>query len=117
MSVEECTVLAVEALEREVNNGGYSQFFINSAEFVPLVVASLARIGCVKTAEVTERAISELKLSRLSTEEISRAMESENEDRDTELGNYDDLYYNSGDDIAGQLFAFIKTNQAAIKLK
>ena len=29
-SKEERYVLAIEALEREVNNGGYGQFFINS---------------------------------------------------------------------------------------
>ena len=39
-------VLAIEALEREVNNGGYSQFFVNgSLEFVPTVVAACSRIS------------------------------------------------------------------------
>ena len=38
----EHVVLAVEALEREVNNGGYHQFFTNSSrEFAPTIVDSL----------------------------------------------------------------------------
>src|SRR2546421_12023246 len=33
----ERTILAVEALEREVNNGGYGQFFVNSSrEYAPI---------------------------------------------------------------------------------
>ena len=31
LTAEEHVILAVEALEREVNNGGYSQFFFNSS--------------------------------------------------------------------------------------
>jgi hypothetical protein len=38
LTTEERVVLAVEALEREVNNGGYDQFFINaSREFAPTI--------------------------------------------------------------------------------
>lgn len=33
LSEEEMLILAVEALEREVNNGGYHQFFVNSPQF------------------------------------------------------------------------------------
>ncbi len=37
VNVEERVILAVEALEREVNNGGYEQFFLNSTlEFAPI---------------------------------------------------------------------------------
>ena len=59
LSEEERVVLAVEALEREVNNGGYDQFFVNSSrEFAPTVVSALQRIGCKKTASksVTRKA-------------------------------------------------------------
>ena len=47
----ERVVRAVEALEREVNNGGYSQFFINPpVESAPDIVAALRQIDCPKTA-------------------------------------------------------------------
>ena len=46
LSDEERIVLAVEAFEREVNNGGYGQFFSNSSgQYTPIIVASLLNIG------------------------------------------------------------------------
>jgi len=58
LSGEERIILAIEALEREVNNGGYGQFFLNSSrEFAPTIVRALALIGCPKTAAITQRAI------------------------------------------------------------
>src|SRR5919198_1459435 len=57
----ERTILAVEALEREVNNGGYSQFFVNSSkEYAAEVVSALERIHCAKTASITARALQAL---------------------------------------------------------
>src|SRR5882724_2093805 len=57
----ERTILAVEALEREVNNGGYSLFFINSSkEYAADVVPALERIACRKTARITANAIQAL---------------------------------------------------------
>ena len=46
---EERIVLAVEALESEVNNGGYSQYFVNRHELAPIIVESLLRIDCPET--------------------------------------------------------------------
>jgi ferredoxin-NADP reductase len=49
ISRQERYVLAIEALEREVNNGGYSQFFLNSShEFVDTIEEALKAIGCPK---------------------------------------------------------------------
>ena len=45
-------------LEAEVNNGGFSQYFLNSsAETAPFVVDALRTIGASKTAEICKRAI------------------------------------------------------------
>ncbi|HWC97332.1 MAG TPA: DUF4375 domain-containing protein [Candidatus Sulfopaludibacter sp.] len=55
---EERLVLAVKGLEREVNNGGYDQFFHNSSRrFVPIIVESLRQIGCEDVAQLTAKAI------------------------------------------------------------
>src|SRR5438105_806752 len=56
LSDEERVILAVEALEREVNNGGYGQFY-SSSEYAPIVVRALRLIGCPKTAEITQKAL------------------------------------------------------------
>jgi len=40
-------------LDREVNNGGYHQFFCNSSQkFAPQIVQSLAHIGCRRAAKI-----------------------------------------------------------------
>ncbi len=46
------------AVESEVNNGGFSQYFLNSsAESAPFVVEALETIGAPKTANICIRAI------------------------------------------------------------
>jgi hypothetical protein len=113
----ERTILAIEALEREVNNGGYSQFFINESRgHAATVVESLHRIGCPATAEITRRALAALGPADISAEGISRAMAAENQQRDENLEQCDDAFYDAEEDIAARLFAFIKSNESAIKL-
>jgi hypothetical protein len=49
---------AIWAVESEVNNGGFSQYFSNSsAESAPFVVEALETIGAPKTADICKRAI------------------------------------------------------------
>ena len=116
LNADEVVILAVEASEREVNNGGYGQFFENSSqEFAPIIVQALIRIGCPRTAEITQRAIKSLHLPTLSVETIE-AVVAGDKMNDDELNDCDSSYFRAGEDIAGQLFAFIKTNKDAIKL-
>jgi hypothetical protein len=59
----ERVVMAIEAMEREVNNGGYEQFFINSSKhFAPYIVEALQIIGCTGFADLAASAIAELRL-------------------------------------------------------
>jgi hypothetical protein len=121
LSPEEQIILAIETLESEVNNGGYSQFFLNNSEeyasiLVPvIIVEALVRIGCPKTAEITQRAIDVLHLPSLTAEAIEAAM-ADDELSEDDLNECDDSYYKSGEDIAVRLFVFIKKNKDAIKL-
>ncbi len=49
---------AIWEVESEVNNGGFSQYFLNtSAESAPFVVEALETIGAPKTASICKRAI------------------------------------------------------------
>ncbi|MGA2598445.1 MAG: DUF4375 domain-containing protein [Bryobacteraceae bacterium] len=110
LSGAERVVLAVEALEREVNNGGYSQFFTNTPAFVPTVVDSLLR------AAITGSAIDALLLRDLTVQNIANAMAAEDDDINDELSRCDQLYYQSGESIEDQLFAFINANKDSITL-
>lgn len=114
LSVEERIVVAIEALQAEVNNGGFQQFFVNSSkEFAPIMVAALTRVGCPQRAEITQRAIDALHLSGVSVEAIDAAM-TDVEDEE-ELDKCDELYFASSEDTDAQLFAFIKANKNSIK--
>lgn len=116
LSDEESIVLAVEALEREVNNGGYHQFFVNSSrEFAQIVVGSLQSIGCKKTASITQRAIKALGISDVTAEAIDTALTADGQQRLAKLKRCDDSYYKSAEPIAERLFAFIKANKANIR--
>ncbi len=117
LSEEERVIPAIEALESEVNNGGYEQFFVNSSEYAPIIVDALNRIGCIETAELTQQAIDHLGIEGpISVEAIDRVMEEENEERDENLGECDNRYYEVAGDLADPLLEFIKSNRDKIIL-
>jgi hypothetical protein len=117
LSEPERVVLAIEAIEREVNNGGYDQLFRNSSTLAVYFVPSLLSIGCPEVAGITERAIKALKLKgAITVEAIDTVMEKDNERRDDRLANCDEEYFSSAGDLAGPLFAYIKANQDKISL-
>jgi hypothetical protein len=116
LTVEERIILAVESLEREVNNGGYGQFFANlSREYAPIIVDALRRIGCPKTAEITQKAVRIVEKTPITEEEIENGSWEENEDRQNLLGDCDSHYFERPENIEESLFAFIKVNRAKIE--
>jgi hypothetical protein len=57
-SVPQKVFSALWEVESEVNNGGFSQYFVNSsAESAHFVVDALRMIGAPKTADICQRAI------------------------------------------------------------
>lgn len=118
LSWPERVILAVEALEREVNNGGYEQFFLNSSkEYASLMVYALSAIDCPNTAAVTLDALEALMISGEITESaIDHAMARADRTVLDRLRGCNDRYYESGEDIAGRLFSFIRRNRDLIRL-
>jgi hypothetical protein len=111
LTIEERVVLSVEALEREVNNGGYHQFFLNSSsEFVPEIVSALERIGRSDVAALTQRAIDVAMSHRgfLGDPLGPDAVEA--------LDQCDSEYFQVAGDLADPLFEFIKQAQKHITL-
>lgn len=100
LSVVEQDLLAIETLERDVNNGGYSQLFLNAPpEYIPQLVGALTRVGCTETAALTARAIA-----------ASEAGD------DAECSACDGAYFGGTEDIAGRLFAYLKANRSALSV-
>jgi hypothetical protein len=118
ISKEERYVLAVEALEREVNNGGYSQFFLNSShDFVDVIEEALLAIGCSKTAAITRDAVAALGISgELTGEKVEGVILSENEMIREALDDCDDQYFGNDEPIADWLFAWIKRNRHLVSV-
>jgi len=113
----ELNVLAVEAMERELNNGGFSQFFENDSwRFTPYFSDSLSSIKAIKTKALVERAVATLGIKPLTDsvdvkdyyQNMQQAIE--NDEILDKLDELDSEYYSIGEDIAGLLFNYIKTN-------
>lgn len=118
ISREESYVLAIEGLEREVNNGGYDQFFVNSSvEFAPIIVDALLAIGCPKTAEITRQAIDALGIKgELTQKAIERVIYDDDDKRTQRLGSCDSRYFECEEPIADRLFEWIKQNRMRIRV-
>jgi hypothetical protein len=116
----EIAVLAVEALEREVNNGGHHQFFLNAPEYAEHVVPALRRIGCTRTADVAQRAIDLLELpGPVTASRVAEAL-----DRDAKgslieilIEECDAPYFDEPEAIADRLFAYLSDNRERIRIK
>ncbi len=114
MTGVERMVLAVMALLREVNNGGYGQFFRNSSRrFAPAIVSDLVRIGCTEIADITQLALDKLDVPKLSGPEIEAAMARQDVARDRALNRCDIAFYERTE-IYERLFSYVKAHQAGI---
>jgi hypothetical protein len=118
MTTQERYVLAVEGLEREVNNGGYGQFFLNAShDFVDVIEQALRAIGCPKTADITRDAIAALEIAGPLTGEKAEAVVTAGDDRlHTALSGCDDRYFAGDEPIADRLFEWIRANQPSIRV-
>ena len=113
MSDGEKVVLFIENLEREVNNGGFSQFFWNSSgDYAQETLAALKSIGANKTAEIVSKAFSVWPNGNIPSDRVARQNTLETiEDKSVETWNIcDDTFYEYEDDISSLLFIFVKAN-------
>jgi hypothetical protein len=114
---EETVVLAIEALEREVNNGGFSAFLTYSSEYAPAILDALNRIGCRDVGRLAEAAFEVLGIqNQMSIAAVDRVMYEENEERDEKLIQLDEQYYSLGLDLSPLVMDFIKSNRHKIVL-
>ena len=117
-SRDEAVVLAVEAMEREVNNGGFSQFFLNSsAEFASVLENALRSIGCPKTADIARDAIAAIATDGdLTAQVLSEAAADLDEHTEQALSACDQRYFANDEPLADRLFQWIKANRSAIRI-
>ena len=101
---------AIWAVESEVNNGGFSQYFINSsAESASFVVEALETIGAPKTASICSRAIATAFPTGLpATVEVIRSIAADFPDEILEkLETLDQEFFAYPHNLTDLLFAYV----------
>ena len=107
------TILVTQALESEVNNGGFIQFFDNACgAFADETVPAFKRIGAEKTASICEKALEALGQALPTNWEERRALlDKIVDDRVGELLEAcDDAFYEYPDDLEALNVAYVRKN-------
>ena len=109
-SVPQKVFSSIWAVESEVNNGGFSQYFLNhSCETAGFVAEALDTIGAPKTAEICRHAIAAAFPDGLPAdpEEISSAAADFSDETEKALDALDREFYMYPHDLTEQLFAYV----------
>lgn len=120
LNAEQVTVLAVEALEREVNNGGFSHFFGGASwKHVPVLVKSLERVGSKEALGLVKEAVSLLKLSAAVLADPAQLFETihtalAKHEVEIRLNDLDSDYYVLEEDLGKLVWGYVKKNVAAL---
>ena len=113
LSDSEKTVLYVNILEREVNNGGFGQFFYNSSgQYAHEILGAYQKIEAYKTADIIKRAI-----NLFPTLPVPKNWETRQDivleiDSDAGLWNeLDNEFYKYEDNISDLTIKFVEQNK------
>jgi hypothetical protein len=104
---------AIWALEGEVNNGGFSQYFWNSsgstANYAP---SALRRIGASKCALIVERALRVVSHDPLPDDDNTRSalVDSLDDEANTRLESLDSEFFEYPDNLTALLFEFVRAH-------
>jgi hypothetical protein len=112
LSVAEKTVLDVNGVEADVNNGGFHQFFFNSAgDRVAGGVAALKRIGAHQAAAIVEEACARFSDGGPSADRFTRQKQLDELDLEC-FEDLDDRFFEYPDPIAQLLIAYWSASHA-----
>ena len=113
LNAEQRILYITQALEMEVNNGGFAQFFFNSDGCLGNeIVSSFEKIGAMKTAEICKKAISiygdKVPNDREEREEILTPDDEKEEERiEAILNECDDAFFEYEEDLVELNYQFI----------
>ncbi|WP_285055277.1 DMP19 family protein [Pedobacter ginsengisoli] len=109
LSVPQKNFLFNQNLEREVNNGGFWQFFVNSSgEYAHETVHSLQEIGAIKTADIVQKAIDRFPVSKVPKDWAERNKLVEDIDPEKELwGDLDKEFFEYQEDLNALNMGFV----------
>ncbi len=106
-------IYITQAVEMEVNNGGFAQYFFNSSgDFANEIVDAYRKIGAEKTAKICEKAISiyggEVPKDRAQREDVLTA---DDENIDKLLEECDNKFFEYEDDLIELSYEYIMNNK------
>jgi hypothetical protein len=108
-------VLIVENLEREINNGGFNQFFFNSGgQFAHETITALRTIKAFKTADIVSRSISAWPNQKVPKDwsERQELVDEISDQADIVWNECDKEFYKYQDNIVKLLLDYVKSNKS-----
>ena len=102
-----------QCLEREINNGGFNQYFFNSSgDFSHKTIQSLLAIGANKTAEILQKAIDQFPNGNVPEDRTKRQdiLEQIQETADPFWEELDQKFFTYEDDLNTLNIEFIRKN-------
>ena len=118
LNASQKTFLLIENLEREVNNGGFDQFYFNSSgDFANETISALEEIGAYKTAEIFRTANSELKNGNVPKNQTERQKQQEiiRENAIETWNKCDEQFYRYEEDLSSLLIKFVRKHKEDFK--
>lgn len=118
LSDPEKVFLFIENLEREINNGGFNQFYFNSSgDYSHQTVDALLKIGAKRTSKIVQKANSEFPYSQVPKDQTTRQilLEQIEEESNSTWELCDQEFYKYEDDIVGLLLSFVRNYKAEFK--
>ncbi|WP_131248763.1 DMP19 family protein [Aquimarina atlantica] len=108
-------LLIVENLEREINNGGFNQFYWNSSgDYANETIDALIKIGAKKTAEIVKKANSKFKNGIVPKDRTERQNELEliQEKAEESWNDCDSDFYKYEENITELLISYVLRNKS-----
>lgn len=105
----------IQCLEREVNNGGFNQYFINSSgEFAHQTIDALKRIGAHTTVDILQKAIDQFPDVKVpqDRDERNEVVEQIEEMANEVWNELDQQFYEYADDLNVLNINFVKEHKA-----
>lgn len=102
-----------QELEREINNGGFNQFYFNSSgNYAHEVIDSLVAIGANKTAEIVRKANSQFPNGKVpkDRDERKKVLEQIEEKANEVWESLDKDFYKYEDDLNSLNLEFVRKN-------
>ena len=103
-----------QCLEREINNGGFNQYFFNSSgDFAHKTIQSLQTIGANKTADILQKAIDQFPNSNVPEDRTERQeiLEQIEETADVVWEDLDQKFFSYEDDLNTLNIEFVRKNK------